>query len=162
VGVQGDERSYAHPALLTGKCDWSLLENLSTRITNAFSSINRVVYGLSVSENPHYKLIEAHVTKTRLDKLRAIDHVVTNALHTMDEYSSIWQMPVVLLPLVDADGNECVVLRPIVSQEAMTARFKPLRKETIDLIVEGASKIEGVGDLFFDVTHKPPATIEWE
>lgn len=162
VGVQGDERSYAHPALLTGKCDWSLLEDLSTKITNAFSSVNRVVYGLSVSENPHYKLIEAHVTKARLDKLRAIDHVVTNALHEMGEYSSIWQMPVVLLPLVNDEGNECVVLRPIVSQEAMTARFKPLRKETIDLIVEGASKIEGVEDLFFDVTHKPPATIEWE
>ena len=162
VGVQGDERSYAHPALLTGKCDWSLLEDVSTKITNAFPSINRVIYGLSVSENPHYQLIEAHVTKKRLDKLRSVDHVVTEALHKMGEYGAIWQMPVVLLPLVNGDGDECIVLRPIVSQEAMTARFKPLRKETIDMIIDGISKIDGVGDLFFDVTHKPPATIEWE
>jgi len=55
-----------------------------------------------------------------------------------------------------------VVLRPIVSQEAMTATFKPLRAATLDEIVNRIKKLEIVGDLFFDVTHKPPATIEWE
>lgn len=162
VGVQGDERTFAHPALLIGECDWKLLENLSTRITNAFQSINRVVYGIKTGKSTEYYLVKCEMTKHRLDKLRAVDHVVTNALQKNGEYGKIWQMPVVLLPLVNNDGNECVVLRPIVSQEAMTARFVPLRKETLDLIISEASDIEGVGDLFFDITHKPPATIEWE
>ena len=71
-------------------------------------------------------------------------------------------MPVVLLPLVNESGSECVVLRPISSQEAMTARFKPLKDSTLAAICEGAKKVDGVGDLFFDITHKPPGTIEWE
>ena len=71
-------------------------------------------------------------------------------------------MPVVLLPLVNSRGDECVVLRPIVSQEAMTARFIPLRDETLATIVAGAAQVPGIGDLFIDITHKPPATIEWE
>jgi GMP synthase (glutamine-hydrolysing) len=71
-------------------------------------------------------------------------------------------MPVVLLPIVNKQGDECVVLRPIVSQEAMTARFVSLKPETLAAIVEKAKGIKGIGDLFIDVTHKPPATIEWE
>ena len=44
----------------------------------------------------------------------------------------------------------------------MTARFIPLRKETLAAIVDKAENVPGIGDLFFDLTHKPPATIEWE
>ena len=71
-------------------------------------------------------------------------------------------MPVVLLPLVNDAGEECVVLRPILSQEAMTARFCPLEPATIERILAAAADIEGIGDIFFDITHKPPGTIEWE
>lgn len=162
VGVQGDERSYAHPALLCGDCDWSKLEEVSTRITNSVKSVNRVVYGIKTSDSLTYKLIPAYITKTRLEKLRAIDNVVTELLHQSGEYDKVWQMPVVLLPVVNEKGDECIVLRPIVSQEAMTARFIPLNQQTIQEIVRRASSIEGIGDIFFDITHKPPATIEWE
>jgi len=163
VGVQGDERTYAHPALLEGPCDWQALDTLSTRITNAVKSINRVVYRLgAASDTATYRLITACITPERLAVLRAVDNIVTGALHASGEYDSIWQMPVVLLPVVNGLGKSCVVLRPIISQEAMTARFVPLRQETIDKILCEAAKIEGVGELFFDVTHKPPATIEWE
>jgi GMP synthase (glutamine-hydrolysing) len=162
VGVQGDERSYAHPVVLVGRCDWTLLEELSTRITNAFSSVNRVVYGLNTVDRPSYTLVKAFMTKERLDKLRSVDHIVTEILYKTGEYDGIWQMPVVLLPMLNNMGKECVVLRPIVSQEAMTARFKPLAVETLDQIVKKVTALDLVGDLFFDITHKPPATIEWE
>ncbi|MCU0609537.1 MAG: glutamine-hydrolyzing GMP synthase [Chitinispirillaceae bacterium] len=161
VGVQGDGRTYAHPALITGPENWFAIEELSTKITNTVRAVNRVVYGVSVLGGA-YRLVSGYVTKDRLDKLRAIDHVVTEALLASGEYDTIWQMPVVLLPLVNEAGGECVVLRPITSQEAMTARFMPLRKETLAAIVDKAKKISGVGDLFFDATHKPPGTIEWE
>ncbi len=162
VGVQGDSRTYAHPVLLTGTHDWSILETISTQITNTVKEVNRVVFGISVQENPEYSLIEAYLTRDRLDKLRAIDHLVTTALHETGEYEAVWQMPVVLLPLVNKNNEECVVLRPIASQEAMTARFFTLKDETVERIVSGAKDIDGIGDVLFDVTHKPPGTIEWE
>jgi len=162
VGVQGDERTYAHPALVEGARDWDALDELSTRITNTVGSVNRVVYKLTEGTPSTYSLVEAYATSDRLDKLRAIDDIVTRTLQSSGEYDTIWQMPVVLLPLVDAQGDSCAVLRPIVSQEAMTARFCPLRDATIATIVNEAKNIAGIGDLFFDITHKPPGTIEWE
>ncbi|MBD3317483.1 MAG: glutamine-hydrolyzing GMP synthase, partial [Chitinivibrionales bacterium] len=162
VGVQGDGRTYAHPALLLGPRDWPVLERLSTELTNSVAGINRVVYGLDVSGSTEYELVEAYLTGERLDKLRLVDHLVTNALRETGEYEAIWQMPVVLLPLVNKDGGECVVLRPIRSQEAMTVRFVPLSQFALDSIIRGVREIEGVGDIFLDITHKPPGTIEWE
>ncbi len=160
VGVQGDGRSYAHPALVAGPRDWDALQELSTRLTNSVKGINRVVYGLRLSNPDDYRLIEGYMTRDRLDVLRRIDHVATEALFAGDEYHRIWQMPVVLLPLVNRDNNECCVLRPMTSQEAMTARFAPLARETFDAILN--ADVPGIGDIFFDITHKPPGTIEWE
>jgi GMP synthase (glutamine-hydrolysing) len=162
VGVQGDSRTYAHPALVFGNKDWQRLEELSTAITNSVRDVNRVVYGLRVEDNPEYRLVEAYITQQRLDTLRAFDHIVTEALMRFGEYASVWQMPVVMLPLVNSKGGQCGVLRPIMSQEAMTARFARLNDETLDFILKESQKIAGLGDIFYDVTHKPPGTIEWE
>jgi GMP synthase (glutamine-hydrolysing) len=162
VGVQGDGRTYAHPTLVTGPKDWSGLGAVSTEITNKVRGVNRVVYGLRVHDRPDYRLVKAYLTKDRLDLLRSLDSIVTDALHRFDEYRTVWQMPVVLLPLVNNQGRQCAVLRPIMSQEAMTARFARLKDETLAFILDEAKEIDGLGDLFYDVTHKPPATIEWE
>lgn len=163
VGVQGDERTYAHPALLDGPLDWTALNTLSTRITNGVGSVNRVVYRLPDNcSNSTYRLIEACVTAERLAMLRNVDDIVTRALRASGEYDTVWQMPVVLLPLLDESGKSCVVLRPIVSQEAMTARFTPLEKETLERIVTKSRKVNGIGEILYDITHKPPGTIEWE
>jgi GMP synthase (glutamine-hydrolysing) len=162
VGVQGDSRTYAHPALVRGVKDWKLLEGLSTKITNSLKEVNRVVYGLRVESEPQYRLIKAFVTKDRLTILRAFDHIVTTALNKFGEYDTVWQMPIVLLPLINEQGNQCAVLRPIMSQEAMTARFARLKDETLQYILEQSRNVKGLGDIFYDVTNKPPATIEWE
>ncbi|MCX6798861.1 MAG: GMP synthase, partial [Candidatus Diapherotrites archaeon] len=58
--------------------------------------------------------------------------------------------------------GEAVVLRPIESKEAMTARFFPMPKKVLSEITGKIMKLRGVGAVFYDVTHKPPATIEWE
>jgi GMP synthase (glutamine-hydrolysing) len=102
------------------------------------------------------------MSRERLDLLRTIDDRATDLLREHGQYDDIWQMPVVLLPLVNESGGECVVLRPIVSREAMTARFTPLKEPILRGIVDCAEQTEGVGDVFIDVTHKPPGTIEWE
>ena len=162
VGVQGDSRTYAHPCLVCGKKDWDVLEKLSTEITNRIKGVNRVVYGLRVEKGTSYRLVKAFVTKERLDTLREFDSVVTGALHAFGEYKTVWQMPAVLLPLVNSLGRQCAVLRPIMSQEAMTARFARLKDEALRFILDKSENIAGLGDLFYDITNKPPATIEWE
>jgi len=162
VGVQGDSRTYAHPALLAGTQDWKKLEFLSTEITNSVKGVNRILFGLNVGTDPEYRLVKSYITRDRIEKLQHIDYYVTTALMESGEYNSVWQMPVVLLPLLNKRGDECVVLRPIASQEAMTARFVPLMDETLNKIVAKAQTIDGIGDVFFDITHKPPGTIEWE
>ena len=121
-----------------------------------------IVYGLNISAGTDCKLIKGFMTKDRLDRLREVDNLVTQVIFDSGEYEDIWQMPVVLLPMVNANGEECVVLRPIQSQEAMTARFCPLKPESIRRIIDGTADMDGIGDIFFDVTHKPPGTIEWE
>jgi GMP synthase (glutamine-hydrolysing) len=75
----------------------------------------------------------------------------------------VWQFPVVLIPLAKKHtfGNT-VVLRPIESIDGMTAQFSSLPvgiwRELAEELIEHKS-IDGV---LLDVTHKPPATIEWE
>lgn len=161
VGVQGDERTYAHPALLDGPCDWDTLEKVSTSITNSVRGVNRVLYSVMSSGGP-WRLERCYVTRERLDLLRAIDHEATRLLHQHGQYGVIWQMPVVLLPLAAPNAGQCVVLRPITSTDAMTARFVPLAPAILDGLREAARRIGGIGDLFMDITNKPPATIEWE
>jgi GMP synthase (glutamine-hydrolysing) len=162
VGVQGDSRTYAHPALVIGEKDWDRLEKTSTAVTNSVRGVNRVVYGLRTGKDPAYRLVKAYVSKERLAVLRAFDNLATRALGRFGEYGIVWQMPVVLLPLVNSAGGQCAVLRPILSQEAMTAKCARLKDETLAFILDESKKIDGLGDIFYDVTHKPPATIEWE
>jgi GMP synthase (glutamine-hydrolysing) len=162
VGVQGDGRTYAHPVLLQGPQDWSRMEELSTRLTNSVPSVNRVVYAVHIQGDAQYRPVQAYVTRDRLTVLRAIDDEATRLLYRFEQYDAVWQMPVVILPLVNGQGGQCIVIRPIVSKEAMTARFIPLKQEIIEGLRAAAGNIEGAGDIFMDITHKPPATIEWE
>lgn len=161
VGVQGDERTYAHPAVLTGPCTWEKLEEVSTMITNRFRDINRVAYLVSGSCD-ECVLVKAEVTTDRLTILRDVDDCVTKALIDNQEYDQVWQMPVVMLPLADALGRWVVVLRPVKSTEAMTARFLPLGEKTLNQIVASISALQSVAAILYDITHKPPGTIEWE
>ena len=102
------------------------------------------------------------MTKPRLDLLREADAIVHEAMERNGLMKEIWQFPVILVPLdINRSGQESLVLRPIHSTEAMTARFAPLPEKVLDELKEKISRME-IGALFFDVTHKPPGTICWE
>lgn len=163
VGVQGDYRTYGHPvALFGGDRDWGLLEEVSTRITNAIGEVNRVVYALSHSTPVKTEPVRALVTSERLDLLREADAIAMERLIALGVAGEVWQMPTVLVPLAVDGDRECVVIRPISSEEAMTARFTRLPWEVVESISEGISSLHGVSVVFCDITNKPPATIEWE
>lgn len=162
VGVQGDERTYRHPvALFTGSRDWDELEKISTAITNRFADVNRVMLVLK-GEPGDFKLKLADTSADRVEVLQLVDDKVTQIMEAAPEDYGIWQFPVVLVPVSTEEDKESIVLRPIVSTEAMTASFAKIDNQVIDQLVEGASSQEAITHIFYDLTHKPPGTIEWE
>lgn len=162
VGVQGDFRTYAHPAVVWGETDWAVLEDVSTRITNSISEINRVVYLLAPSALPALKLKRAFLTQSRLDLLRDVDALAMAALEREGLSRTVSQMPTVLLPLTSDGISETVVLRPVETPDFMTARFSALPFDFVRKLAREILSVEGVETVFYDVTHKPPGTVEWE
>ena len=73
-----------------------------------------------------------------------------------------WQFPVVLIPLGTADAPDSVVLRPVDSVDGMTAQSVPMDEALLHSICAEVLKIEGIASVLYDLTHKPPGTIEWE
>ncbi len=164
VGVQGDQRSYQHPMLLHGdhELSWEQISEISTTLTNDIAEVNRVILHAAGCIDPMKGFLQkGYLTKDRLDILREADDVVTRFVRTNDLYAAIWQFPVILLPF-SFYGGESIVLRPIESEEAMTVNFYPMDEFLLQKLADEVLAIEGVDAVFFDVTNKPPATIEWE
>lgn len=161
VGVQGDGRTYAQPFLLTTKnLTWKQCENFSTELVNRFKVINRVIWQVGTISNEMPKLVEQYATRQNFDTLRKFDNICTEFLQENDLYEKIWQMPVVLTPLRVAQ-KPCIVMRPVNSTEAMTANFAEIDQKLLEGLW-GRFVADGAGSLWYDVTHKPPGTIEWE
>ncbi len=160
VGVQGDGRTYAHPCLLSSVPNWEAVKDVSTEITNQFSEINRVVLEIAHAGDGEYIAVEQQLDENKLHFLREADALCTEALFANNLYKDIWQMPVVLLPL-EIGGKPVVVMRPIHSSEAMTANYAEIDFGILNNLWEKLKAI-GTGALLYDITHKPPGTIEWE
>ena len=162
VGVQGDGRTYAHPAALVGETDWDTLEAVSTALTNSVSAVNRAVWLCSPGRLPEMRIHEGYLSRDRLDALRLADDVSMTALDDGDVMDAVFQFPTILAPLGTTSRGESIVLRPLESTDVMTARFARLPDDVLRQIVDGIRKIECVDAIFYDVTNKPPATMEWE
>lgn len=162
VGVQGDSRTYTPPAVLTGPRDWAALEDWSIRITNKMRGINRVVTLLTPEALPPLHARRAFCTKDRLDTLREADHLANQMLEANNLMREIFQLLVILLPLSHNGQGDSLVLRPVISEDVMTARFAPIRWELVLPLAQNLLSLPGISAVFYDVTHKPPATFGWE
>ena len=161
VGVQGDGRTYAQPFLITTPgLSWKRCEKFSTELANRFKAVNRVVYQIGSVSDEAPALVEQYATRENFDTLRKFDAICTEFLQENGLYEKIWQMPVVLVPLRSA-GKPCIVMRPVNSTEAMTANFAEIDQNLLAGLWR-RFEAEGAGSLWYDVTHKPPGTIEWE
>jgi len=161
VGVQGDGRTYAQPFLLTTPTlNWKACEKFSTELANHFKPVNRVVWEIGAINENEPTLVPQYATKTNFDTLRLFDDICTKFLQENDLYEKIWQMPVVLTPL-RLDNKPCIVMRPVNSSEAMTANFAEIDPPILQELWLRFKKA-GAGALWYDITHKPPGTIEWE
>ena len=166
VGVQGDQRTYTSPAaLINSPRDWDWLEKESTRLTNEVRNINRVVLQLDSNNNDlnaPYIIRGAFCSKERLGLLREADFMATQMLKENGLMEKIFQLLVILLPISKSEKEDSLVLRPVVSEDVMTAQFARINWNLLDPLVESILGLSGIETVFYDITHKPPATFGWE
>jgi GMP synthase (glutamine-hydrolysing) len=115
--------------------------------------------------------IIGEVTRDRLAVLRAADQIARDELLASGRDRDVWQFPVVLLADVrsvgvQGDGRSYghpVVLRPVSSEDAMTADWSRLPYDLVARIsTRITNEVAEVNRVVLDVTSKPPGTIEWE
>jgi GMP synthase (glutamine-hydrolysing) len=158
VGVQGDSRSY-RPVLATANHAYEE----ATETINRLARINRVV-SLAATHAPldRMSVARAALDAQRLDRLRRADAIVRALSHESSFDAKVWQFPVVLIPAGIAGRPDSVVLRPIHSIDGMTAQSVPIPDDLLRAMSARLLALDGVCAVFVDLTHKPPATIEWE
>jgi len=158
VGVQGDSRSYA-PILAIERVDHARGTELVNRLTN----VNRVVASVARKAPLEQMRVRAcSLTPQRLARLRAADAMVRRLSHQSGFDHRVWQFPVILIPLGTAEAPDSIVLRPIDSVDGMTAQSVVMPAMLLDGICQGLLALEGIAGVLYDLTHKPPGTIEWE
>ena len=115
--------------------------------------------------------IIGEVTEERLRVLRRADFIAREELHLAGLDREIWQCPVVLLAEVRSVGvqgdgrtyGHPIVLRPVSSEDAMTADWSRVPYEVLAKISNRiTNEVREVNRVILDITSKPPATIEWE
>jgi GMP synthase (glutamine-hydrolysing) len=135
----------------------------ATQIINRNREVNRVVATAgSAAPVEQLSIRPAAITAERLDRLRAADAIVREMSQGSGFEDSVWQFPVILVPVGTAGRPDSVVLRPIHSVDGMTARSVPMPEPLLRDLTQRLLALDGVAAVFYDLTHKPPGTIEWE
>jgi len=110
------------------------------------------------------------ITKERLDVLREADWILINEIKRAGVYNKLWQVFCVLLPVktVGVMGDErtyenVVAVRAVTSEDAMTAHWAKLPPALLERISNHIiNEVKGVNRVVYDISSKPPSTIEWE
>jgi GMP synthase (glutamine-hydrolysing) len=114
--------------------------------------------------------IPGEVTREKLDLLRRIDAIYIQEIRNAGLYDAIWQAFAVLLPVrtvgVMGDGrtyDQACALRAVTSTDGMTADYFPFPHEFLGRVANRIiNEVRGVNRVTYDITSKPPGTIEWE
>lgn len=110
------------------------------------------------------------ITREKVQLLQEVDAIFIDGLRAFNLYHSVWQAFAVLLPVqsVGVMGDErtyenVVALRAVTSTDGMTADWAPLPHDFLAKVSnEIINKVKGVNRVVYDISSKPPATIEWE
>jgi GMP synthase (glutamine-hydrolysing) len=110
------------------------------------------------------------VTEARLQLLRAADAIIDEEVRAAGLYESIWQAFGVLLPVksVGVMGDfrtyaDALCVRAVHSKDGMTADWVPLPYELLATLSSRIiNEVRGINRVVYDITSKPPGTIEWE
>lgn len=170
VGVGGDERSHMSVvAIAQPDPTPELLSKLGSDLPSHFrESVNRVIFALGSTP-----INQCSVTKTLLSadvrtQLRQADKIVFEEMRAAKLLQKINQFPVVLIPIsFSQTGKRSVVLRPVTTSTFMTVQAmlpgRDLPQEFLKNVTERIlDEVDGISQVFLDLTNKPPATTEWE
>jgi GMP synthase (glutamine-hydrolysing) len=110
------------------------------------------------------------LTESRLAVLRKADAIVDEEIRAAGLYDSVWQSFAVLLPVRsvgvmgdDRTYEETCVVRAVSSSDGMTADWSRLPHEVLAIISNRIiNEVKGINRVAYDISSKPPATIEWE
>lgn len=173
VGVQGDHRSYKKMTVLYAKelaepvtMDMQRVYALAKRLPNELSFINRVTYCLNPVECPKPLFCTpTHICHETAELLRELDDITTR--HLMNK--QIAQCFAVLVPVsAHSDKKYSVVMRAVCTTDFMTAESAlPGKDIPIEAFIKARDEIltrfgDTISLVLYDVTGKPPATVEWE
>ncbi|HYF09808.1 MAG TPA: glutamine-hydrolyzing GMP synthase, partial [Acetobacteraceae bacterium] len=114
--------------------------------------------------------IPGEVTREKADLLRKVDSIYLEEIRTAGLYDAIWQAFVVLLPVrsvgVMGDGrtyDQACALRAVTSTDGMTADVYPFDMGFLTRVANRiVNEVRGINRVTYDITSKPPGTIEWE
>ncbi|MET0449180.1 MAG: GMP synthase (glutamine-hydrolyzing), partial [Aeromicrobium sp.] len=158
--------------------EFSLIEPLRTLFKDEVRDVGRqlgipeAIVGRHPFPGPGLGIrIIGEVTAERLAVLRAADAIVRAEMTAAGLDGEIWQFPVVLLADVRSVGvqgdgrtyGHPIVLRPVSSEDAMTADWSRLPYDVLERIsTRITNEVDEVNRVVLDITSKPPGTIEWE
>src|SRR5262249_9405762 len=98
----------------------------------------------------------------RVALLRRADAIVRQMCHESGFEGKVWQFPVIVIPSGSGEGRDSVVLRPIQSVDGVTADSVAMPDELLGQVGARWMGISERAAGYYDLTHKPPGTIEWE
>jgi GMP synthase (glutamine-hydrolysing) len=164
VGVQGDSRSYAPVLAIDAFPSQALrLQDEATELVNRSAGVNRVIARV-VTRAPlgMQHVFSSSLTRGRIELLRAADAIVREMCRESGFEREVWQFPVILIPVGNGDSRDSVVLRPIQSVDGMTADSVAMPDDLLHAMAARLMEIPEIAGVYYDLTHKPPGTIEWE
>jgi len=106
--------------------------------------------------------VPSFLTGERLERLRLADAIVRRITLESGFDNDVWQFPVVLIPFGTPGRPDSVVLRPIYSVDGMTASVVRMPETLLERVAAELREQTDVAGVFYDITNKPPGTIEWE
>ena len=160
VGVQGDSRSYA-PVLAIDALDHAR----ATELINRSAGVNRVIAPRGDARagwrDAGARLLAHAGTAWR--GCASADAIVRRLSHESGYDQQVWQFPVILIPLGTAQRPIRSCCGRCDSVDGMTAQsVHDATRTCCERICAEMLHVDGIAGVFYDLTHKPPGTIEWE
>ncbi|MDQ3395150.1 MAG: glutamine-hydrolyzing GMP synthase [Bacteroidota bacterium] len=180
VSVKGPSatiKSHHNVGGLPDYMDLKVVEPLNTlfkdevRVVGRTLGIHEAIIGRHPFPGPGLAIrVLGDITPEKIAVLQEVDHIFINGLKKAGLYDQVWQAGVILLPVnsVGVMGDErtyesVVSLRAVTSVDGMTADWCHLPYDFLgDISNEIINKVKGVNRVVYDISSKPPATIEWE
>ena len=141
----------------------SKLQDEATELVNRSAGVNRVIARVSTREPlEHQHVFSSTLTYRRIALLRAADAIVREMSCESGFDKEVWQFPVILIPVGSGESRDSIVLRPIQSVDGMTADSVTMPDELLHAVAARLMEMPEIAGVYYDLTHKPPGTIEWE